>query len=184
MRLQEIQNRIAELMSLFVVQVKSATAMRRTDINHISETVLIPLFSEVYGYRNLENLNYTEEANYPGIDLGDKTARVAFQVTSTADSEKVKDTLRKFVKYKLHDEYDRLIIYILTEKQQSYSGRGYEEIIQNRFRFDKDSDIRDYSDLLQLIVGYQVDKAERVQEILEANFGQGITLQFGPTVEP
>ncbi len=101
--------------------------MTRTDINKVAETLLIPLFSEVYGYTHLQNLNYTEGSNYPGIDLGDETARVAFQITSTSNSEKIKKTLRKFVEYKLYEKYDSLIIYILTEKQQSYSGKGYLE---------------------------------------------------------
>jgi hypothetical protein len=146
--------------------------MGKTDINKVSETILIPLFTEVYGYRELKNLN-RESLNYPGIDLGDETARVAFQITSTSDSEKVKHTLRKFTEYKLYEKYDKLIIYILTKKQKSYSGSGYEEIIQDKFTFDKDKDIWDYRDILREIANFQIDKARRVESILEANFGEG-----------
>ena len=70
--------------------------MKRTDINKVSETVLIPLLSEVYNFKNLKNLN-SMNANYPGVDLGDEKSRIAIQVTSTPDSTKIKHTLVKFI---------------------------------------------------------------------------------------
>jgi hypothetical protein len=172
MNLNRIQERILELFSIFVTQVKGATTMSRTDINRVSEVVLVPVLSRAFNYPHLRNLNYTEYFNYPGIDLGDMEARVAIQVTSTTDSDKVKDTLTKFVRHELYKKYDRLIIYILTEKQSSYSGKGFEEIIQGKFDFDKDRDIIDYRDVLKAISSLQVDKARRIERILEANFGR------------
>jgi len=164
-------------MSRFVAQIEGATAMSRTDINKVAETILIPLLAEVYGYTNLKNLNYTEDSNYPGIDLGDETARVAFQVTSTSDSDKVKHTLIQFVENKFYEKYDKLIIYILKKKQKSYSGSGYEKIIQGNFTFDKDKDIWDYRDILKEVANFQsVDKARQVERILEDNFAEGRTL--------
>ncbi|VEP15468.1 hypothetical protein H1P_3390001 [Hyella patelloides LEGE 07179] len=131
MNLLESQNRIIYLMSIFVAQIKCATAMGRTDLNKVSETILIPLFSDIYGYTNLRNLNADIE-NYPGIDLegelllDGEVRKTAFQITATANTEKIKKTLKKFVQYELYGKYDRLIIYILVEKQESYSGKGYD----------------------------------------------------------
>jgi hypothetical protein len=173
MKLNQIQERILELFSIFVTQVKGATAMNRTDINRVSEVVLIPILSRIFNYPHLRNLNYTEYFNYPGIDLGDSEAKVAFQVTSTTNSDKVKDTLTKFVKNELYKKYDRLIIYILTEKQDSYSGKGFDEIIQGKFQFDKNRDIIDYRDVLKVIGSLQIEKARKIERILEANFGTG-----------
>lgn len=184
MSLLRTQQRINELMATFVAQAKSAAATGKTDINKVSETLLIPLFGAVYGYTHLKNLNTTEAINYPGIDLGEDVARVAFQITATADSEKVKDTLRKFVSYKLYEKYNRLIIYIITEKQKSYAGSGFDEIINGTFTFDKDTDIRDYRDLLVTIDSFQLDKARKVENILEANFGQRRVPLFGQEFEP
>jgi hypothetical protein len=178
MNLDRTQSRINELMSLFVTQVKGAAAMSRTDINRVSELVMIPLFTHICGYKNLKNLNYTENFNYPGIDLGDNKAKVAIQVTSTTDNEKIKDTLQKFVKYELYKKYDRLIIYILTEKQKTYTGSGHQEIIQDKFAFDKDKDIWDYRDLLKTVGSLQLDKARRVENFLEANFGKRVISLF------
>ncbi|MBD2680601.1 MULTISPECIES: SMEK domain-containing protein [Nostoc] len=172
MNLLDSENRINELMSRFIAQIKHSNAMSRTDINKIAETILIPLFAKVYGYEHLNNLNYTEENNYPGIDLGDETARVAFQVTSTSNNQKIKDTLEKFVKNKFYEKYDKLIIYILTEKQGHYTGSGHEEIIQGRFHFDKDKDIRDSQDILKEVANLQIKKTCEIESILEENFGE------------
>lgn len=169
MRLMEYQNKINELMSAFVAQIKGATAMRRTDIKLVSETVLIPVLGEVYGFKNLRNLNYTED-NYPGIDLGDDKARVAVQVTSTSNIEKIKDTLRKFLEYGLDEKYDRVIIYVLTEKQKSYSKTVLSEILKDKFSFDPTKDVLDYTDILGEVSFFDVKKAKSLFEILDINF--------------
>lgn len=172
MRLNQIQERINELFANFVTQVKGATAMSRTDINRVSEVVLVPVLSKAFDLPHLRNLNYTEYFNYPGIDLGDPEAKVAIQVTSTSNSDKVKDTLTKFIKNELYKKYERLIVYNLAEKQDSYSGKGFEEIIEGRFKFDKDRDIIDYRDVLRAVSSLQIDKARRIERVLEANFGR------------
>lgn len=172
MNLKKIQDRINELMSRFVAQIKGATAMNRTDINRISEDVLISLFSEIYGHTELENLN-VGDTNTPAIDLGDKETRTAYQITSTPSSRKVKQTLEKFVAHELYKEYDHLVIYILTEKQSRYQGKGFDEIIQDKFTFDKKSNIRDYQDLLKEISGFPLEKARKVENVLEQHFGDG-----------
>jgi SMEK domain len=173
MNLQKAQDRINELMSIFVSQVKGATAMGRTDINRVSETLLIPLFSEIFGYKKLGNLNFSERSNFPGIDLADDGARVAFQITSTSTSEKVKDTLQQFVDHQLFKRYDRLIVYILTDKQKSYPAYTLRQIVGNNFSFNPERDVLDYRDLLKTVGSFQIDKARTVQTILEANFADG-----------
>jgi len=152
--------------------------MGQADINRVAEMVLIPLFAEVWGYKKLKNLNL-EQTNFPGVDLGDKEARVAIQVTSTPDSEKVKETLRKFIQYKLYQQFDRVIVYVITEKQASYTGRGYAEITRPHITFDKQRDIVDWRDLLKTVDSFQLDKLQRIEATLEANFGSGHTMVFG-----
>ncbi len=184
MKTLESLNRIRELLSIFVTEAKATGVTGMTDFNRAAETVLIPLFKEVYGYAALENLNRTEGNNFPGIDLGDKTAGVAFQITGAPDSDKIKDTLQKVVDYKIYATYPRIIIYIITEKQRSYSGSGYAEIIQDRFDFDKERDILDYRDVLKAIGHFQIDKLRRIENILEANFGDKEIPLFGIASTP
>jgi hypothetical protein len=184
MRSQDHQNRIIELLSVFVTQVKGHNAVSRTDINRISETILIPIFKEVFGYRDLKNLNDSEGLNYPAIDLGDETAKVAIQVTATPDSDKIKHTLHGFVEHKLFNTFDRVQIYILTEKQKSYSGKGFQKIVQGRIQFDVKTDILDYRDLIKRISSFQIDELQRIRNILEANFGNpniSFTVENGTT---
>lgn len=169
MKLLVVQERINELMSQFVTQVRGASAMGRTDINHISEVVLIPIFSEVFELKGLKNLNTEESYNFPAIDLGDKTAGLAIQVTSTTDSEKIKETLRKFVNHKLYEQYSHLQIYILTEKQKSYSRKTFDEIIGDRFKFNPKEDILDYRDVLGIVSGFPIGRSEKILSILESN---------------
>ncbi len=171
MNMQKSLARINELMSRFVAEVKGSTAMNWTDINLNAENVLIPLFSEIYGHTELKSLNTSENPNFPAIDLGDKTTRIAYQITSTPTAPKIKDTLKKFVENELYNEYDHLIIYILTEKQNSYQGRGFAEIIDGKFTFDKDNDIRDYRDLLKEISNFPMEKLQKIEELLEQQFG-------------
>src|SRR5687767_8590631 len=109
-------NTISSLLSRFVAQVKGLNAISQYGINILSETVLIPLFKELFEYQDLENFNITQGSNYPGIDIGDRKQRVAFQITSTADIEKIRHTLRQFSSNEHYKYFDDLYIYCLTEK--------------------------------------------------------------------
>jgi len=171
MKLEISLKRINELMSRFVAQIKGEASMGRTDLNKAAETILIPLLNEVYGW-SLKNINYSEDNdNYPGIDLEDKVTKVAIQVTATNTTEKIKHTVSQFIKYEQYLEYDRLIIFFLKEKSLSYPDKTIQKIIQDKFSFDTRKDIWDYRNILKEVRGFQVDKALRVQKILEANFG-------------
>ena len=171
MNLKKCRVRISELMSKFVVQVENENAMGMLDINRVSEDVLIPLFLEVYDHTDLKNLNVSEGSNFPAIDLGDEKTKTAYQITSTPDSEKIKNTLNKFVAHRLYERYDRLIIYILTKKQNTYRV-GFDEITPEGFSFDAGRDILDYRDLLRDISGLSLDESRRIKNILEQHFGE------------
>ena len=173
MNLKKYRARINELMSRFVAQVEGAVAANELDINRVSEDVLIPLFSEIYDHTDLKNLNVSERPNFPSIDLGDKKTKTAYQITSTSNSKKVKETLEKFIAHELDKTYDHLIIYVLTKKQNTYRSE-FGEIIQGKFTFDKKNDILDYRDLLSKISGFPLEKTRRIANILEQHFGEGL----------
>jgi len=173
MRLLPVQQSISDLMATFATQVKASVAGGLLDKNRVAETVLVPLLAEVFDCPDLENLNDTEGLNFPSADLGDTEARVAFQVTSTPTSAKVQDALTKFVRHGLHERFDRLYVYVLSEKQGSYSARPFQRIVDGKLDFDPDRDILDYRDIVRTACALQVDRARRVLEILEANFAGG-----------
>src|SRR5579883_1731137 len=100
MEIDSIQNRIRELLEIFSRRVQQDNISDRYDINRISESIMVPVLRLLYDLRKLRNLNYTDERNYPGIDLADDEARIAFQITSTADNSKVKHTLEQIKKHR------------------------------------------------------------------------------------
>jgi hypothetical protein len=174
MKLEQSLKRINYLMALFVTQIKCCTAMSQTDLNKAAENILIPIIAEVYDYRNLENFNFTKASNFPSVDLGDETKKVVFQITATPGLGKVKDTLSKFINHpdKLYEKYDKLIIYILTEKQDSYGDKEINKIIKGKLTFDTQKDIWDYRNILKEVSKLQIDRVRKVENILEVNFGQ------------
>lgn len=165
------QERITELFVAFSTLAKANSAIGKTDFNKVSETVLIPLFKEIFELPNLINLN-TKKENYPGIDLGDEKAGVAFQVTATSESRKIKETLTTFVEKELYKTFPRLIVYILTDKKESYPEKAFADVIGDKFDFNISTDILDYRNLLRKCQDYQIDKASRIRRILAANFGR------------
>lgn len=162
-------NRINELLSRFVAEVKAANASGLYDLNIHAENVVIPMLNRLYGLA-LVNAN-SKEKNFPAVDLIDEKNRVAFQVSATADSEKIKHTLREFIRHKLYERFDLLNIYIISDKQKSYSGKGFEEIIDGEFRFDKDAHIIDYSDIAQKVSStLETGVIEDIYNLLEREF--------------
>ena len=147
MKQTELINGFRENLSRLVVEIEISVAMNQLDINKICEDVICGLMRELYDFEALRNLNSEEKVNYPGIDLADDEARVAIQVTSEKSLKKVKDTLCKFIKYRLTEKYDRIIIYCLTRRQQSYSKGAISAVCGEEISFDASSDILDYKDI-------------------------------------
>ncbi len=171
MNRKKIVDRIAELFARFKAEVENLNAINLYDINIHAENVIIPVLNKVYGL-NLVNANY-EEKNANAIDLIDNENRVAFQVTSSGDSEKVKHTLEQFIKYKRNDEYDTLYLYLLKEKQSKYADKTFEKIIDGKFSFNSKNNIIDYSNILQEVNSWpSLPRIEEFQSILELEFSE------------
>lgn len=146
MRQLDLQNEFRELIAQLRFQVESASAMGSYDTHKIAEFALCGPLRELYGWTALRNLD-SEEANYPGVDLADDLARVAIQVTATADLAKIKHTIDVFINHELNRKYDRLIVLILSKKQGSYSQASIDASTNGRFAFSSSKDIWDYQDL-------------------------------------
>ncbi len=149
MRHQNLLNELRDSLGQFAHQIEVAGAMQLYDINKIAEDLILGLMRELCNLPNLKNLNAEKKKNFPGIDLADDQARVAVQVTATPNLEKIKDTIKTFISHDLHDHYDRLIVYILTSKQGSYSQVAIDKVCDGRFSFSVSSDVMDYRDLAE-----------------------------------
>jgi hypothetical protein len=82
-REEEIKQ-VIELMTWWVSKIKTNNYIEFYDINKVAEDLALKLLNEIFGLQ-LVNLNI-EKSNYPGIDLGDKINKVAYQITSRNDS--------------------------------------------------------------------------------------------------
>jgi hypothetical protein len=161
MKQVEIENQLREVVSRLITEVDLATNQGRLDLNLISEDAWIPILKEVYQCPNLINLN-RKHKNFPGIDLGDEQDRVAFQVTSSTDIEKVKSTLEQFKKRNYKNSFDELYIFMLRNKQKSYSQDAINKVIEGDIRFDVKEHIIDPGDILAAITGLRLPAQERM----------------------
>jgi len=146
MKIQDLQNEFRELVARLRYEIDAASAMGQFDAHKVSENLMCGLFRELCGWSDLRNLN-REQANFPGIDLADDKHRVAIQVTATADIGKVKYTLEQFIGHNLHRRYDRLIVYVLTAKQGSYSQTAIDVACEGKHKFSANDDVWDYKEL-------------------------------------
>lgn len=171
LNLDLVKREIRELLSLFVTNIKGQTAIGLSDLNRLSEGFLLELFREVYSLPGLRNLN-REKQNFPGLDLGDDTAGRAFQITATPSLDKVKETLQTVVDAKLYERFRSIRIYVITERQSTYSQAAANQIVQGKFSFDVSGDILDYRDLLKECETLELDHLKRVLHVLQTHLAK------------
>lgn len=168
MKHQDLINELRSELSELVLNVEGASAMQMYDLHRLAEGVVLGLFREILDLPNLRNLNATERKNFPAIDLADDTKRFAVQVTATPTLDKINDTLSTFLHHDLASSYDRLVVYVLTRKQNSYSQSAINTIIQGRLDFQPNRDILDYRDLLAKAVDLSPAKVQAAVEVLHS----------------
>lgn len=149
--IKELQARL----SYWVVQIRMNNGNYLYDGNKLAESLVLKLLNLLYDL-NLKDIN-EEKANAPGIDLGDKAAGVAFQVSSRTDANKVIDTLRKANTYKFAADYPNGIrFFVLSD------GGKFE------FKKIKPADILSTFDEKRDLV-YLEDVAKRIKTIYETD---------------
>lgn len=173
MKQQDLINRLRDELTHIVAQTEGNSAMGLTDHNKIAENLVCGLIREILGFHGLRNLNATEHANYPAIDLADFGARIAVQVTGTATLSKVKGTIGKFLKHGLGGSFDRLVVYVLARKQESYSQEAIDKAASPRLSFDGARDILDFRDLLERAVHLEPVRLAAALRVVEA-YNRGV----------
>jgi hypothetical protein len=94
---------LLDRLSLWIVQIRLSNGIYLYDGNKLAEPLALKLLNLVYDLE-LVDLN-DEKANTPGIDLADRKAGIAFQVSTRTDVNKVIDTLRKAIAHKFAGDY-------------------------------------------------------------------------------
>ena len=165
MELEDLLTEAARLLGRFSAEVKAAGAASLNDIGVASDMFLVELLRETYGLQGLRNLN-AEKANFPGLDLADDTAGVAFQVTSERDLPKMLKTLKTSIAHGLHKRYRKIRVFVTSERQNRYKQSSIDAVTAGELAFDGTSDILDYRDLLKLYKHYELDRLKRIVTIL------------------
>lgn len=110
-----ILDSISVYLTRFSEEIRISNAAGTFHLNIHAENLLVGLLNATYDL-NLVNLNHSERGNYPVIDLLDEKNRVAFQVTSTPDMKKIKETIAKYFAHRTFEKAPILKMYLLTRK--------------------------------------------------------------------
>lgn len=151
---------VTESLALLSRKVSLLNVVNLCDINVMAEDFFPGLLNLIYGYE-LKNANHLEQ-NAPAIDLIDPKNRIAIQVTSDNSSTKIKHTLEEFIKNRVYQTCDRLIVLILTQKKRYTSDFD----TQGMFSFEKARDIWDVEKLMKDIRGLETEQVKAISAYL------------------
>jgi len=176
---QELLQRSSTLLGRFAHEVKVANAIGLFDINTVAEDFLIPIFAIAFNCPDLCNQNRIQ-MNFPAVDLGCKTSRTSIQITSDSSSSKVLETLEKFESHGLGSDFDSLYVYVITERQKSYTSQKLTEAANSlSIEFDPSNDILDFQDLAKKFGELTNEQLEHINGHLEVGFTKtDANLQF------
>lgn len=176
---------VTEKLSYFCHYVKISNRNSFTDINVHAEGFVMNLLNMILGL-DLQNLN-EQQINYPGVDLGDLSAKIAFQVTSKKDSKKIIETYETVFKDykvigKIADVFSEHIYFlVLDEKKTAFQKKTLEQIAsasQGRFH---ETDIIDFNDIVRMVVALYDKDYERFMQVYNLISQTIDTLPFIPT---
>ncbi len=143
-------------------EVELSNSLNLQNINVYAENFFRDFLNELYGY-NLKNAN-NENQNAATIDLFDVGQRIAIQVTSDNSSQKIHYTINSFNERSLFNNFDRLIMLIITTKK---------DFVRTKFAkvgstlFDKNYDVVDLADILKHIADLELGKLKEIREFIE-----------------
>jgi tetratricopeptide (TPR) repeat protein len=163
--MEEEIKRVLELMTFWVTKIKANNYLDFYDINKLAEDLALKLLNEIYNLK-LKNLN-REKRNYPGIDLGDKTNKIAYQITSRKSSKKIKKSLEAFDKEDKKIYSNGIRFLILNENKPKLTGKKW---LDDYKYFNPNEHIITHLDLIEKTTQlYDPDRARfnRIKAILE-----------------
>lgn len=156
-------------------QAKLRNRLGLSDLSVFSENFFRDILDIV---EKLELVNTNEDrSNEPGVDLGDENAKIAYQVTTTKNSDKIKNTLKKITPAQ-REKYKRFIVLIIGEKQDKYDAvvtalsDRVTSGIEPSITFDPDTDIVDLTDLARKVVGLPFSEIQRLHKLVQDQMAQ------------
>lgn len=125
---EEMLRTIGNSLAWIQVACENDTLLHLMNSNTVSEHFFCEFLNRAYDL-TLVNLNSLSQ-NYPALDLGDATHRIAFQVTVNGKAKKIQDTLKKCdPKYTTRTgktpnivaiKYDHIKFMVIGKRQRKY----------------------------------------------------------------
>jgi ankyrin repeat protein len=160
----ELISDIRRGVAIFENYVRPGGPVNLTDANVHAEPFVAGLLNHVYGW-NLVSTN-DNTANYPCIDLIDKSLRLGVQVTSEKGSKKVNDTIDCLEKHKLAGKVRKLKVFSLIKKQDRYSVSA----VCPGIVFEWSDDVLDFDDIVKKTVAIvDLQQLARIREYVVAS---------------
>jgi hypothetical protein len=160
---QRLFSDISRDIAILRVEISQAGKRGLTDIHKRCENLMKHLLDQVYGL-HLINLN-GKVTNFEGLDLGDETNGVAYQISSERSSSKVNDMLEKVLRHAHYGKYPHVRLFVLGAKQKAYAIN-----VQTTpfFTFDWKRDVLDFDDLLKVIENLDLAQLTEIYHLLDA----------------
>lgn len=155
----QLLQEIGDQLGILAYQVEVRNSISLFDLNVSAEDFYAGLLNIIYGL-DLVNLNSSVQ-NAKAIDLGDKIAKKAIQVTSENSVEKIRETVRKFQEDGRENEYSNLTVLQLKKK------KNYKKLPEcEGFRLE----VIDYRDLIKDIKTHcsDIQQLKRVKEYINS----------------
>lgn len=177
--MQNNLNRIKELLVDLSKYAKIENSNGELSINRAAENIIAGLLNIIFD-SNLKNLN-TEIKNYPAIDLGDKSKKLAVQVTVTDKSnDKVRKMLKRIKENKMYEPYEVFYFFIISTEKQVLAQEKADEIICEKFKFPV-KNIININDVYEMLQNEDLARIIKVRKYLERHLeSKGVvSLLFG-----
>lgn len=154
---------IVDSLAILGSQVKMRNSLHLFDLTVTTENFFRDLLNVLMG-KSFRNLN-AERSNEPGLDLGDETARIAVQVTSSATTTKVNKTLENITEEQ-RAKYDTIIVLRMNRRQGSYS---IDPDLASKYGFKEGDGIWDLDTLARKAMDLEIDDLQSLYNLVRSN---------------
>lgn len=163
MQRKEYYDGIEMRLNWLVERTNSRAKQNILDLNIHAETFFQELLNVIYDL-SLENLNKVSK-NAKGVDLIDRNNKVAFQVTSTATTTKINNSIKKLGKD--YQGYTLKFMFIGNGIHNKISKKSYDD--NSYVNFDPVNDILDVTTLLsEIIHTNDIHRIEKIYTLCES----------------
>lgn len=140
--IKRVGNRLFEIAESIKINNKN----NLTDINVICEEIFGQILNKLYDI-NLVSMSAEVSGNFIAVDLVDYKKRIAYQVTSRCDRNKIKRTIQKFNDSELYNDIDELRFLILNSVEHNYNGADIIHLKSGK-EFSYTKDIMNFNKLI------------------------------------